>query len=148
MSDILKGLVEPVPAITDNDTLDTPTNLVYIQRWKQACETLFSTFFLSTSGPAATLVRQHEGRTSVGGLGHGQKAQNALCTKKNSSIKEAKRVSYEKLVSFRMEEGQDPENYIINIMEIRSRLHEMGEKTSDERFEGNYLQGLTGTTRS
>ena len=38
----LNGSVEPVQAITDSDTPDTLTNLVEIQRWKRACEILFS----------------------------------------------------------------------------------------------------------
>ena len=109
--DDLNGSVEPVPAITDSDTPDSRTNLVELQRWKQACETLFSALYLVTSGPAATLVRQYEDRTSAGCLGHRQKAWNALYTKYNSNSKEARRARYEKLVSFRMEEGQDPDDY-------------------------------------
>ena len=54
--DVLNGLIEPVAAVTDSDTPDTPTNLVEIQRWKRACETLFSVLYLVTSGLAATLV--------------------------------------------------------------------------------------------
>ena len=141
--DVLNGSVEPVPAITDSDTPDTPTNLVELQRWKRACETLFSVLYLVTSGPAATIVRQNEDRTSAGGLGHRQKAWDALYTNYNSNSKEARRACYEKLVSFRMEEGQDPDDYTIKLMEIRGRLQEMGEKTSDERFEDISLQGLT-----
>ena len=34
--DVLNGSVEPVLAITDSDTPDTPTNLVGIQRGKRA----------------------------------------------------------------------------------------------------------------
>ena len=76
--DVLNGSVEPVPAITDSDTPDTPTNLVQTRRWKRAWETLFSILQFVTSGPEATPVRQYEDRTSAGGLGHGQKAWNAL----------------------------------------------------------------------
>ena len=141
--DVLNGSIEPVPAIADSDTPDTPTNLVEIQRWKRACETLFSVLYFVTSGPEATLVRQYEDRTSAGGLGHGQKAWNALYTKYNSNRKEARRACYEKLVSFRMEEGQNPDDYTIKLLEIGGRLHEMGEKSSDERFEDILLQGLT-----
>ena len=64
-------------------------------------------------------------------------------SKYNSNSKEARRACYEKLVSFRMEEGQDPDDYIIKLLEIRGRLHKMGEKISDERFEDILLQGLT-----
>ena len=42
-----------------------------------------------------------------------------------------------------MEEGQDLDDYTIKQMEIQGRLHEMGEKLSDERFEDILLQGLT-----
>ena len=54
--DVLNGSIEPVPVVTNSDTPDTPTNLVEIQGWKRACETLFSVLCLVTSGPAATLV--------------------------------------------------------------------------------------------
>ena len=124
-------------------TPDTPTNLVKIQRWKRACETLFSVLYLVSSGPAATLVRQYEDITSAGVLGQGQKAWNALYTKFNSNSKEARRACYENLVNFRMEQGQDPDDYTIKLTEIRGQLHEMGEKVSDERFEDILLQGLT-----
>ena len=66
-----------------------------------------------------------------------------MYTKYNSNSKEARRACYEKLVTFRMEEGQDPVDYIIKLKEIQGRLHEMGEKISDERFEDILLQGLT-----
>ena len=103
----------------------------------------FSVLCLVTSGPAATLVRQYEDRTLAGGLGHGQKAWNALYTTYNSNSKGARRACHEKLVSFRMEEGQDPDDYTIKLIEIRGLLHKMGEKISDERFEDILLQGLT-----
>ena len=130
--EILNGSVEQVPAITDIDTPGTPTNLVEIERWKRACETLLSVLYLVTGGPAATLVRQYEDRTSSGGLGHGQKAWNALYTKYYSNSKEARRACYEKLVSFRVEEGQDPDDYTIKLMETRGRLHENGEHLGRE----------------
>ena len=71
--DVLNGSVELVPTITDS-TPGTPTNNMEIQVWKQACETLFSILYLVTSGPAATLVRQYEEKTSAGDMGHGQEA--------------------------------------------------------------------------
>ena len=109
--------------------------MVEIQRWKRACEPLFSVLYVVTSGPAATLVRQYEDRTSAGGLGHEKKAWDLLYTKYNSNSKEARRACYEKLVSFRMEKGQDPDDYTVKLMEVRGRLNEMGEKTSEEGFE-------------
>ena len=61
--------------------------------------------------------------------------------KYHNNSKEARRACYErracseKLVNFRMEQGQDPDGYTLKLLEIRGRLHEMGEKISDERFE-------------
>ena len=141
--DVPNGSVEPVPAITDSDTPGTLTNLVEIQRWKRAYETLFSVLCLVTGGPAATLVQQYEDRISAGGLAYGQKTWNALYTKYNSNSKETRRACYEKLVNFRIKEGQGPDDYTIKLMEIRGRLHEMGEKISNERFEDIVVQGLT-----
>ena len=66
-----------------------------------------------------------------------------MYTKFNSNSKEARRACYENLVNFRMEQGQDPDDYTIKLTEIRGQLHEMGEKVSDERFEDILLQGLT-----
>ena len=140
--DALNRSAEPLPAITDSDTPDIPTNLVDIQCWKRACDTLFSVLHLVASGAAATLIRQHKGRTSTGGLGHRHKSWDALYTKYNSNSKEARRACYEKLVSFRMEEGQGPDDYTITVIEIRRRLNELGEKQSDERFDDILLQGL------
>ena len=40
--DVLDVKIEPVPIITDSDSPDAPTNLVEVQRWKRACETLVS----------------------------------------------------------------------------------------------------------
>ena len=104
--DVLNGSVEPIPTITDSDTPGTSTNLVEIQRWKRACETLLSILYLVASGPTATLVRLYGDRTSAGGLGHGQKVWNALHTKYNCNSKESRRTCYKKLVNFRIEQGQ------------------------------------------
>ena len=46
-------------------------------------------------------------------------------------------------MNVRVEQGQDPDDYTIKLMEIRGRLHKMGEKISDERFEDILLRGLT-----
>ena len=131
--DVLNGSVEPVPAITDSDTPDTLTNPVEIQRWKRACETLLSVPYLVTSGPAAALVREYEDMTSAGDLGHGKKGWKVLYTKYNSNSMEARRVCYEKLVSFRIEQGRDLDDYNIKPTEIRGRLHEIRERKSRTR---------------
>ncbi|CAN0557693.1 unnamed protein product, partial [Laminaria digitata] len=68
---------------------------------------------------------------------------NALHAKYHNNSKEARQACYEKLVNVRMEQGQDPDDYIFKLLEVRGRLHEMGEKISDERFEDILLQGLT-----
>ena len=139
--DVLNGSVEPVPAITDSDTPDTLANRVEIQRLKRACETLLSVPYLVTSGPAATLVREYEDMTSAGGLGHGRTAWNVLYTTYNSNSMEARRACYEKLMSFRIEQGRDLDDYIIKPTEIRGRLHEIQERKSRTRgFKTYYCQ--------
>ena len=42
-----------------------------------------------------------------------------------------------------MEQGQDPDVYSFKLLEVGRRLHEMGEKISDERFEDIILQRLS-----
>ncbi|CAN0229426.1 unnamed protein product, partial [Laminaria digitata] len=82
-------------------------------------------------------------RKLVGCLGNGQQAWNALYAKYHNNSMEARRACYEKPVNVRMEQGQDPDDYIFKVLEVRGRLHEMGESISDERFEDILLQGLT-----
>ena len=66
-----------------------------------------------------------------------------MYTNYNINNRESRQACYEKLVIFDMTQGQDPDDYTIKLMEIRGRLHEMGEQISDERFEDILLQGLT-----
>ena len=81
---------------------------------KRACENLFSIMFL---GPAATLVEQYEDRTLVGGLGNGQQAWNAFYAKYHNNSNEARRACY-KNVYFRMEQGQNPDDYTFKLLEV------------------------------
>ena len=144
MFGVLNGLTEPKPVFANTATPDVPTSLAEISRWKRACENLFSILYLITSGPAATLVRQYEDSTSVGGLGNGQKAWNALHAKYHNNSKEARWACYEKLVNLRTEQGQDSDDYTFKLLEVRGRLHQMGEQTTDDKIEHILLQGLTG----
>ena len=77
--DVLNGLTEQIPVFPNTDTMDIPTNLAQVIRWKRACENLLSSPYLITSGPAAIRSRRYEDRTSGGALGNGQQALNALC---------------------------------------------------------------------
>ena len=94
----------------------------------------------------ATLVRQYEGETLVGGMGSGQQAWNALYVKYHNNSNEAQRACYEKLVNFRMEQGQDPDDYTFTLLDVRGRLYEMGDNIPDERFEDIVLQHHTART--
>ena len=71
---VLNGLTEPIPVVANADTPDVPTSLAEINHWKRACENLFYILYLFTSGPAATLVRPYEDRTSAGRLRNAQQA--------------------------------------------------------------------------
>ena len=148
MFGVLNDLTELIPAFAAADTPDVPRNLAEVSRWERACENLFSILYLIARGSAATLVRQYEDRTSAGGLRNGQQGQNALYAKCNYNSKEARRACYEKLVNFRMEQRQDPDNYTFKLLDVRGRLHEMGENISDERFRASYRKDLPTTTSS
>ena len=105
---VLNGVTEPTPIFTNTDTPDIPADPAEICRWKRACENNFSVLYVIASGPAVTLVRQHEYRNSAGVLGNGQQAWNALYANYHSDSKEARRACCKKLVNVRMEKGQDP----------------------------------------
>ncbi|CAM9889260.1 unnamed protein product, partial [Laminaria digitata] len=74
---------------------------------------------------------------------NGQQAWNALHAKYHNNNKEARRACYEKLANVLMQQGRNPDDYIFKLLDVRGRLHEMGERSSDERFEDILLQGLT-----
>ena len=97
---VLNCLTEPIPVFANADTPDLSINLAEVSRWKRACENLFSIMYVITSGPAATLVRQYEDRTSAEGLVNGQGACNALYAKYHNNSKEARRACYRKLMNF------------------------------------------------
>ena len=128
--DVLNGLTESIPASADIDTPDVPTTLTEVSRGKRACETPFSILHLTISGPAITLVRQYEDRTSMGGLGNGQQAWNTLYAKYHNNSKEPRRACYEKVVKFGIEQGQDSDDYTFKLLRVRGRLHERREKIS------------------
>ena len=100
MFGVLNGLTEQKSFFAKPDTPDVHKNLEEANRWKRACEGLFSMLYLITSSPAATLVRQYEDRTSAEGLVNGQGACNALYAKYHNNSKEARRACYRKLMNF------------------------------------------------
>ena len=114
---VLNGLTEPISAFADTTTPDVPTNSAEVSRWTRACENLFSILYLITGGPAAALVRQYKDRKTVGGLGNGQKAWNAFYAKYHNNSNEARRACY-KNVDFRMEQGQNPDDYTFKLLEV------------------------------
>ena len=91
-----------------------------------------------TSGPEATLVRQHEN------MGSGTRTEGVeRLVHRVQQQQQEERASYEKLVSSRMEKGSDSDDYTVKLINFRGRLHKMGEKSLDERFRDILLQGLT-----
>ena len=46
-------------------------------------------------------------------------------------------------MNFEMEQGPNPDDHVLKLLEARGRLHEKGEKISDEIFEDIQPQGLT-----
>ena len=60
------------PSRLDND------QVIAREGWDDANHNLFSTLYFTTSGPAFSVVREFEGKTREGGVGHGQEAWAAL----------------------------------------------------------------------
>ncbi|CAM9621858.1 unnamed protein product [Laminaria digitata] len=94
-----------------------------------------------TAGSAKLLVQTYK-RTSES-PGNGQAAWHALKDKYACCTKERRRANYEALVNSSMEQGQDPDDYLILLDHRRARLAENGGLISDERFEDRMLRGLT-----
>ena len=105
MFDILKGSSEP-------EEMNEKT------KWKRANDDLVSILILSTSGTAATVVVEQHHAEEGEGLGSGQKSWKALATKYNAYPRETRRACYEQLTNFRMEQGQDPEDFFFKIEDL------------------------------
>ena len=97
--------------------------------------------FLLTEKPASLLVLKHENET--GTTGDGQKALQELVSNYNKVTDEVIRAKMDKLVNTNMEQGEDPDSYLMEKTLARSELEKMGEIISDRRFKDICVQGFT-----
>lgn len=75
--DVMSGAPERSPSYSEDNRAGeqtTPDNANSIRLWKRVCENLFPILFLVTSGPAATIVKQHERKIPEDRLANGQEA--------------------------------------------------------------------------
>ena len=138
--EVFQGAEQPSPIVQDGDIKRVDITLE--RTWKQANQDLWSVLFLTTSGSANNVVKRFEGKQPEDGIGNGQAALEALRGKYNSHTKGARRACHEKLVTTRMDPGQDSDDIFFILDECRQQLEDMGESVHDERYEDIILQAL------
>ena len=62
--------------------------------------------------------------------------------KYNSHTKGARRACHEKLVTTRIDPGQDPDDFFFILDKCRQQVEDMGKSVHDERYEDIILQAL------
>ena len=87
-------------------------------------------------------MKRFEGKQPEDGIGNGQAALEVLRGKYNSHTKGARRACHEKLVTTRMDPGQDPDDFFLILDECRQQLEDIGESVHDEWYEDIILQAL------
>ena len=108
MFEVFQGAEQPSSTVQDGDIKRVDITLEWI--WKQANQHLWSVLFLTTSGSANNVVKGFEGKQPEGGIGNGQAALEALRGTYNNHTHGARRACHEKLVTTRMDPGQDPDD--------------------------------------
>ena len=106
--EVFQGAEQPSSTVQDGDIERVDITLEWT--WKQANQDLWSVLFLTTSGSANNVVKRFEGKQPEDGIGNGQAALEALRGKYNSHTKGARRACHEKLVTTRMDPGQEPDD--------------------------------------
>ena len=123
--EVFQGAEQPSPTVQDEE-IET-VDFTLERKWKQANQDLWSVLFLTTSGLANNVVKRFEGKQPNDGVGNGQATSEALREKYNSHTKEARRACHEKLVTTRMDPGQDPDDFFFILDECCKQLEDMGE---------------------
>ena len=93
--------------------------------------------FFTTKGAACSVVRRFACKTLDEGSGHGQRARAALREKFDGCSREALRAEHAKMISTRMNPGQDPEKFLYELDIRRKRLNacDPPEGPTDRQFE-------------
>ena len=112
------------------------------ENWDDANHNLFSILFLTTSGPAFSVVRRFERKTREDGVGHGQDAWRALREKFAGCSREALRAAHRELETVKMRSDEDPGDFRDKKDRCRDRLNSVTptKGPSDRRYEGTILR--------
>ena len=126
------------PSDSDNDLVTARDN------WHDANHNLFSILFLTTSGPAFSVVQRFEGETREGGVGPGQNAWGALREKFDGCSREALRAAHRELETVKMRSDEDPDDFLHKKDRCHDRLNSVTPKEgpSDRRNEDIIFQYL------
>ena len=114
------------------------------ESWDDANHNLFSILFLTTSGPAFSIVRRFEGKTREDGVGHGQDAWGALRETFDGCLREALQAAHRELETVKMQSDEDPDDFLYKKERCRDHLNSVTRKEgpSDRRYEDIILQCL------
>ena len=98
---------------------------------KQRQSFCFSIFFFATSGSANITIKEHLSKTpgEVGGCAAARKALEDRC---DVNSKEARRATRAELVTAKMEDDRDPQDFFSKQELLRDHLKDTGEKVSEE----------------
>ena len=109
------------------------------ESWDDANPNLFSILFLTTSGPAFSVVRRFEGKTREDGVGHGQDAWGALREKFDGCSREALRAAHRELETVKMRSDEDPDDFLYKKDRCRDRLNSVTPKEGPSPVQGHNI---------
>ena len=122
-------------------TDDNISNLEDIKHWHRDNRLLFDFLFLSTSGAAASFLRQLKPKR--GELAHGKAAWDGMVRKYQNSTRQRRRILKQQLSRMVMTDGQDPDVFINDVYYLRDELVDMGEVFNDDSILDIVLEGLS-----
>lgn len=106
---------------------------------KQRQHFCFSIFFFATSGSANITVKEHLSKTP-GEVGDGAAARKALKDRCDVISKEARRATRAELVTAKMEDDRDPQDFFSKQELLLDRLKDTGEEVSEEAYQSGTAQ--------
>ena len=93
------------------------------RRLEDANHNLFSILYVTTSGPAFSVVRRFEGKPRENKVGHGQDAWAALREKFDGCSREALRAAHREVETVKMRPEKYPDNILYKEDGCRDRLN-------------------------
>ncbi|CAN0230540.1 unnamed protein product, partial [Ectocarpus sp. 13 AM-2016] len=113
-----------------------------VARWDRASSRLHDVLCLTTTGIPQGLVKRHGGNHRAGGIGNGINGQAAWRELKAKYA--CRRVIRDALNNTQMSVGQDPDEYLNTLHQLRTDLQkEHGEVVSDDELEFVVIEHLT-----